>query len=113
MNGSNRLIDRAQIHDLRVKGHDNLQVRRIRTQRNARGDLWTQRWCRALWAATAATRAALHVACCRLVTVCVVCCTFGVACCILHVARRTLLNLAHCLMLHAACFALHFAQVTQ
>ena len=34
MNGSNRLIDRAQIHDLRVKGHDNLQVRRIRTQRN-------------------------------------------------------------------------------
>jgi hypothetical protein len=34
MNGSNRLIDCAQIHDLRVKGHDNLQVRRIRTQRN-------------------------------------------------------------------------------
>jgi hypothetical protein len=35
MDGRNRLIDRAQIHDLRVKGHDNLQVRRIRPQRNA------------------------------------------------------------------------------
>ena len=67
MNGSNRLIDCAQIHDLRVKGHDNLQVR----ERNAtfRGDLWTQQWCRALWAPTAARRAALNVACCRLVTV--------------------------------------------
>jgi hypothetical protein len=38
---------------------------------------------------------------------CVVCCTLGVACCILHVARRTLLNLAHCLMLRRVlCVAL-------
>ena len=66
MNGRSRLIDRAQIHDLRVKGHDNLQVRRIRPQRNARSNLWTQRWCRALWAPTATTHAALHVACCML-----------------------------------------------
>ena len=35
------------------------------------------------------------------------CCTFGVACFILHVARRTLLNLAHCLMLRRVlCVAL-------
>ena len=38
---------------------------------------------------------------------CVVCCTFGVPCCILHVACRTLLNLAHCLMLRRVlCVAL-------
>ena len=113
MNGSNRLIDCAQIHDLRVKGHDNLQVRRIRTQRNV-----SRRPVDAtVVPRTVGTngRQACCIARCMLQAshCCVMCCTFGVPCCILHVACRTLLNLAHCLMLHAACFASHFAQVTQ
>ena len=113
MNGSNRLIDCAQIHDLRVKGHDNLQVRRIRTQRNV-----SRRSVDAtVVPRTVGTngRQACCIARCMLQAshCCVMCCTFGVPCCILHVACRTLLNLAHCLMLHAACFASHFAQVTQ
>ena len=113
MNGSNRLIDCAQIHDLRVKGHDNLQVRRIRTQRTV-----SRRPVDAtVVPRTVGTngRQACCIARCMLQAshCCVMCCTFGVPCCILHVACRTLLNLAHCLMLHAACFASHFAQVIQ
>ena len=78
MNGSNRLIDRAQIHDLRVKGHDNLQVRRIRTQRNT----WLQ-------PVGANGRYACCIACCMLQASHRLRGVLYVWCCMLHFTRCT------------------------